>query len=186
MTEQLAGDDAIADLMAKLERSDDAAPVEALLAEFPEDPRLHFMRGSLLVKGQNPTEAHRSMKRAVELAPGFAIARYQLGFFELTSGDAESALATWGPLLASAEDDYLRVFVEGMVHLIRDEFDPAIAKFEQGLALNKDNEPLNNDIRLLMKEVRELAHRQSSGDDGDALSATSLMLGQFSGNRTIN
>lgn len=189
MAEQLASDQEITELVTALgsTETDDIAPIDALLTKFPDDPRLHFMRGSVLAGKSRPIEAHESMRRAVEIAPGFAIARYQLGFFELTSGEAERALSTWGPLLAEGEDNYLRVFVEGMTHLIRDEFEPCIAKFEQGMALNQENEPLNGDIRLLMGEIKKLAEKRAETPDGDDedLSATSLILGQF-GNRTIN
>ena len=70
--------------------------VEKLLAEFPDDPRLNFLRGSMLITDGRLIEAHRAMTRAVELAPDFAIARFQLGFFQLTSGEAGNALETWG------------------------------------------------------------------------------------------
>lgn len=190
MVDTLASDDEITALVGALQvdGNDDIRTIDTLLARFPDDPRLHFMRGSVLAGTARPIEAHQSMARAVELAPGYAIARYQLGFFELTSGEAERALSTWGPLLMEREDNYLRVMVEGMTHLIRDEFGPAIAKFERGISLNTENEPLNNDVRLLMGEVRKLAEKRADtpGDDDGDLSATSLILGQFGGNRTIN
>ncbi len=189
MPDQLAPDSDISELAATLARNegDDIASVDALLERYPEDPRLHFMRGSIFAGSARPIEAHAAMTQAIELAPGFTIARYQLGFFELTSGQPEQALSTWGPLLAEAEDNYLRVFVEGMTHLIRDEFAPAMAKFEHGMALNKENAPLNNDIRLLVQEVRKLDERQHGETDvnGD-VSATALLLGRFGGNRTVN
>lgn len=194
MTDQLATDEDINALVALLQSDDrnDLKSIDDLLAKHPDDPRLHFMRGSVLAGKAQPLEAHGAMQRAVEIAPGFAIARYQLGFFELTSGEADRALSTWGPLLAEADDNYLRVFVEGMTHLIRDEFEPAIEKFEHGMRLNQENEPLNNDIKLLMMEIGKLADKRAQSGDGDDdgngsdLSATSLILGQFGGNRTIN
>ncbi len=84
----------------------------------------------------------------MELAPDYTLARYQLGFFELTSGEADRALSTWGPPLQPPNENYLRRFVEGLTHLIRDEFGPAIEQFEAGMSLNTDNAPMNNDIDL--------------------------------------
>lgn len=192
MTEPLAPDTEIMQLVETLQSDDDGdlAAVDALLARYQGDPRLHFMRGSILAGRGQPIDAHAAMARAVEIAPEYALARYQLGFFELTSGEADQALSTWGPLLRLPTDNYLRLFVEGMTHLIRDEFDAALTKYEEGIARNDENEPMNNDIRLLMRETRDLAARSAGpdggDDDGDAeTSATSLMLGQF-GNRTIN
>lgn len=169
-------------------RGDDAqdlAQADRLLARFPDDPRLHFLRGSILAGRQRAIEAHSSLSRAVELAPDFHIARYQLGFFELTSGEADKALSTWRPLLRLPQTHHLRLFVEGLTHLVRDEFADAIRKMKAGMAANTENPPLNNDIALLVAECEKLAggsDEDSSGaerEDSD-LSATSLMLGQFS------
>ncbi|WP_324740476.1 hypothetical protein U8326_11660 [Tsuneonella sp. CC-YZS046] len=174
LLESIRGDDA-----------DDLAQAERLLARFPDDPRLHFLRGSILAGRQRPIEAHVSLARAVELAPEFHIARYQLGFFELTSGEADKALSTWGPLLRLPQTHHLRLFVEGLTHLVRDEFAEAIDSMKAGMAANTENPPLNNDIALLVAECEKLVGQSDEGG-GDAeredsdLSATSLMLGQFS------
>ena len=159
----------------------DLNKVDALLRRFPDDPRLHFMRGSILAGRQQALEAHSALAKAVSLAPDFHIARYQLGFFELTSGEADNALSTWGPLLRLPEDHYLRHFVEGLTHLIRDEFPDAIARMNSGMALNQENQPLNNDIRLLVAECEKLARNGGGSvtDPQSDQSATSLILGQF-------
>lgn len=158
--------------------------VEALILRYPEDPRLHFMLGSILAGRGQPIDAHAAMSRAIEIAPGFALARYQLGFFELTSGEAERALSTWGPLLAGPRDNYLRMFVEGMTHLIRDEFAEAVERFEAGIVRNKENPPMNDDIRLLIAKCRNLLDR-CAADDDEELSATSLLLNRFGGTNTL-
>jgi len=189
----LASEAEIAQLVAQLEApdQDDLAAIDAVLATYPDDARLHFMRGSVLAGRSEHSPAYAALTRAVELAPDFAIARYQLGFFELTSGEADRALSTWAPLLRAPEDHYLRVFVEGMTHVIRDEFSDALATFERGIALNQENAPLNGDIQLLMRELRAKmddpsAPSASDGEPGDETSATALLLGRFGNNRTIN
>ncbi|MEM1052709.1 MAG: hypothetical protein AAGI28_11505 [Pseudomonadota bacterium] len=194
MADQLASDTEIEELVADLSWPDggDVSAVEALLTHYPDDPRLHFMLGSVLINGQSDyIKAHAALSRAIELAPEYALARYQLGFFELTSGEADRALATWGPLLNAPSDNYLRVFVEGMTHVIRDEFAEAIAKFERGIKLNTDNAPMNGDIQLLMQELRSKmdgAASVSQQDEPDKAtaetSATSLLLGQLGGEQT--
>ncbi len=199
---ELCSDAEMAALIEVMEQAGggDVEAADALIARFPEDPRLHFMRGSLLAGSGRPIEAHGSLARAVELAPDFHLARYQLGFFELTSGEVDEALSTWGPLLRLPEGAYLRRFVEGLTHLIRDEFGEAIACLRSGIALNRENEPLNNDIRLVIgqceallaggevqgrseKEGREKDGREEAGHEEEGrsdLSATSVLLGQFS------
>lgn len=196
MADQLAPDHDMEQLVTALSApgADELEPINTLLAQYPEDPRLHFMRGSILAGQSDHIKAHEALSRAVEIAPEYGIARYQLGFFELTSGEADQALATWGPLLRAPKDNYLRVFVEGMVHVIRDEFTDAFAKFEKGIELNQENIPMNGDIELLMRELKAKMDagtgpaKPDGEDDGDgvggATSATSLLLGQLGGNPT--
>ena len=74
------------------------AATDAALADYPADPRLLFLRGSLLAGLQRYDEARAAIAGAVELAPEFAIARFQLGFLQLTSGAAREAETTWAPL----------------------------------------------------------------------------------------
>ena len=186
MSAVLAPDDEIGELVEAIRAERDDAPqrVDALIGRYRDDPRLHFMKGSLLAGSGRAIEAHRCLSRAVELAPDYSLARYQLGFFELTSGRPQQALRTWGPLLAEGEDSCFRKFVEGMTHLIRDEFPAAIARFEEGIALNRENEPINGDIRLLIGECRRLQDRLQGAPSSEH-SATSVILGQFGGNKTI-
>jgi len=82
----LCDDDTMEQLVAALQSNDagELQLVDDQLRKFPEDPRLHFMRGSLLAARKQPVAAHQALSRAVELAPDYHIARYQLGFFELT------------------------------------------------------------------------------------------------------
>ena len=186
----LCDEDTMEQLAAALQ-SGDAGNLELVdeqLKKFPEDPRLHFLRGSLLAARKQPMAAHAALSRAVELAPDYHIARYQLGFFELTSGEPDAALATWGPLHRLPAENYLRIFAEGMIHLVRDEFEAAIARFDEGIRKNDENEALNSDIRLLKVECEKLAKKAGRGeelaDEDTGLSATSLLLGGFSGGDT--
>lgn len=152
--------------------------VDALLGQFPEDARLHFLRGSMLVGAGRLIEAHSALSRAVALAPDFAIARFQLGLFQLTSGEADKALETWGRLDRLADDHYLRKFVDGLRCLVRDDFGGAIENLQRGIALNQDNAPLNRDMHMLIEQCRPFLDG-SGGDGGEAASETSLILQRF-------
>jgi tetratricopeptide (TPR) repeat protein len=156
MADQLCPESRLADLIAKLQ-DDDAhglAETSVLIAAFPDDPRLQFLQGSLLAAKQDYAGARAHMRKAVDLAPDYAIARFQLGFLLLTSGEGHAAQEAWGPLHALPPDNYLRLCVEGLVEMIHDNFGPAIGKLEAGIAANDENPPLNNDMRLLIAEMR--------------------------------
>ncbi|WP_294122190.1 hypothetical protein [Sphingomonas sp.] len=160
---------------------DEMAQTDRLLVEYPDDARLHFLRGSLLAGLGRPIEALPALRKSVELAPEFAIARFQLGFFLLTSGDPAEALSVWGPLALLPRDHYLRTFVAGLTHLIRDEFGETIRHLEAGIAANPENLPLNRDMQLIIDEVRGLEAGEAAGTAAgdDSISAASFLLNQF-------
>lgn len=184
---KLCDDKTLEELVTALQAgaSDDLQRTDRLLAEYPDDARLHFLRGSMLIGIGRPIEALPAMRKAVELAPDMAIARFQLGFFLLTSGDAGEALSVWGPLALLPDGHYLRVFAGGLTHLIRDEFDAAVQALEEGIAINDENLPLNRDMELLIEQIRSL-ESGTGPTEADDVSATSLLLGQMASRRTTH
>ena len=185
----LCGEAELHHLMSAMQsnEADELQQADRLLAAYPEDPRLHFLRGSILASIGRPIEAMPALKRAVELAPDFAIARFQLGFFQLTSGEAADALSTWGPLALLPEDHYLRMFVAGLTHLIRDEFTQAVEQLRAGIAANEENVPLNHDMQLIIDQTAELMAGAPAGEpEADTASATSFLLDQFSSRGRAN
>lgn len=180
----LCGDDVMGQLVVEVGADADGAldRVELLLAEFPFDPRLHFLKGSLLVGLKRFVGAHLAMSRALEIAPDYDLARFQLGFFELTSGEADAALRTWAPLDHSlAPGHWMRHFVEGLRALAEDRFADCVAALRAGIAANDENLPLNGDMELIIAECEKLGEGEGSqpddrGDEG-AVSTTSFLLG---------
>ncbi|MFT3727150.1 MAG: hypothetical protein QM759_04935 [Terricaulis sp.] len=152
------------------------AQAQALIARYPEDARLHFLSGSMLAGLSRWIEAHGALSRAVALAPDFAIARFQLGFLQLTSGETIAAFETWGRLDALADGHYLRTFVEGLRALAHDDFATTITKLRQGMANNHENPPLNGDMQLIIDRCLPLLQ----DDGGEVGSETALILRQFS------
>ena len=169
----MCDDDDIRQLLAVAEASPgDALPMaERLIAAHPDDARLHFFRGSMLAGSGRPIEAHASLSRAVALAPDFALARFQLGFFELTSGEPARA-----PLSALPDDHYLRQFVTGLTHLIHDRFAETIAALASGIAANAETPPLNHDMQLIIDQCRPLLDPRPQAEEA---SPTSFLLGQL-------
>lgn len=183
---QLCGDtelQALVDLMNG-GSNDGLKALTDLIDLYPEDPRLHFMKGSALISSGQLIEAHASLTKAVEIAPDFAIARFQLGFFQLTSGESNEALKTWAPLDALGDDHYLNVFAKGLRHLIRDEFADCIDTLNHGIALNTENAPLNNDMALIIEQCQTLKSDTPPETEEAVTSTTSALLGQFAANPT--
>lgn len=153
------------------------------LEEWPQDGRLHFLRASMLAGQQRPIEAHHAFTRAVALAPDLAIARFQLGFFELTSGEAARAIETLLPLEAMLpEGHYLRLFATGLQLLIEDRFAETIETLTNGIGANHDNLPLNGDMQLIIDRCRDvMSTAEPESSSAGATSSTSFLLGQLGG-----
>lgn len=178
----------MADLIANMQRGthDALRLVDAMLSTHPDDARLHFLRGSMLAGSGRAIEAHASLTRALEIAPDFALARFQLGFFELTSGEPVCAQATWAPLTTLLPDgDPLRLFVTGLTHVINDRFGDAIDLLRRGVAANSDNDALNDDMTRVIDECLALMESAAPAPAGEA-SATSFLLGQLGGRGTMH
>jgi hypothetical protein len=146
-----------------------------LLNQYPFDPRLH-------------KEGRSAMARAIEIAPGFELARFQLGFLQLTSGLAADATATWEPFSELDEDAPFRILTEGLNCLSRDEFVECDRLLRLGMQLNTEHPLINNDMQLLLDEIRDnLPVDQNETDDGsEPTSATGLLLQQFELKDSIN
>lgn len=181
----LCGDEEMGQLLSAMaaSASDELALAERLIEAWPEDPRLHFLRGSMLAGRGRPIEAHAALTRAVELAPDFALARFQLGFFELTSGEAARALATLEPLRDLPAGHHLTHFAAGLRHLVQDHFVETIAALEAGIAANDENLPLNRDMQLIIDQCRDLARDTPVEAE---TSATSFLLDQFGARGTTH
>lgn len=148
-------------VVAQLQGDDEGglAAIGGLLKSWPLDPRLHFLQGSVLAGLQRYDEGRRAMARAVEIAPDFVLARFQLGFLDLTSGRALDAMAVWAPLSALPEDEALRVLSEGLANMAIDNFSEARRLLERGMALNTANPLINADMQLILDDIAGLADK---------------------------
>lgn len=156
------------------------ASLEQLIEQHSGDPRLHFLQGSLLAGERRYEAAREAMEAAVAIAPGFELARYQLGFLLFTMADVSAAFAAWAPFATAPEESPFRWFITGFQHLADDQFDPAIASFREGIQRNTDNPVVNGDIERIIAGVEALAVDTVAGDSSEEpTSATQLMLMRF-------
>lgn len=185
-TSSLCSDDAIARL-AELAKDDDQAGLDEadrLLRTHPADPRLHFLKGSLLAALQHYEAGEAAMTYAVLLAPGYEIARFQLGLLQLSSAKPDAAHATLAPLLDLADDNPLKLFAEGLTLLIGDELSEAVDRLEAGIARNQVNPVLNRDMQMLVDETRRTLDGTSTKAEAEPLSSTQQLLQSFAQRQT--
>ena len=153
------------------------ASLDELAGLYPDDARLPFLKGSVLAGLERYAEARLAMQKAVRIAPAYALARFQLGLLELSSGEADAARATWGPLLDLPADSVLNLFVRGLEIMLAGDFPAAIALLEDGIARNTDLQPMNRDMGLMIDRMRE----KLDETDGPGIeSGTHFLLRQYS------
>jgi tetratricopeptide (TPR) repeat protein len=177
-------DELLREALERLARDDAGGleEIEKLVGDYPGDARLYFLHGSLLAAARRYGEARTAMTRAVEIAPDYGIARFQLGFLAFTSGDAASASAAWEPLLKRDAGDSLRLFAEGLQRLAVDDFAAAADLLHRGMAANQDNPALNADMARLLEAIE--AERAPADGEAEPLSLTQLALRQSAARST--
>lgn len=125
--------------------------------EHPADPRPLLLLAAEFVHAKRLDQAEAAYLVALQRAPGFAIARFQLGLLLLTSGRPAAAFATWAPLEQLDEKEPLRLFKRGLEAMAHDQFERARQLLLSGIALNKVNPALNRDMQKVLDRLAELA-----------------------------
>lgn len=168
------------ELVAKFgeDENQSMAALEQLLKAYSDDPRLHFLQGSLLATRRDFIGAQKAMRRAVDLAPDYAVARFQLGLLLLSSGEPFSAQEVWGPLHRLDSDDHLRLFASALIHLMHDEWSEALDGLRQGMHRNVENIAMNEDMALIAEEIQKKMLADDREDDNEAMSSVHHLLRQ--------
>ncbi|CAM3548977.1 hypothetical protein [Paracidovorax anthurii] len=127
------------------------------IQEEPASGVPHMLLGAEYAAAGQLDLAEQSFANALVLAPGWTIARYQLGLLQFSAGRASVALITWQPLLALGDDSPLPHWVRGFAALASDAFEQARACFEAGFARNSEHPPMSADIRLVLARIDALS-----------------------------
>jgi len=132
----------------------------------PKNGKIHYMLGAEHAEIGLYERAAEEMAKAVALDPNLVTAHFQLGLLHITSARVAEAEAAWKPLDKLGPNNPLFLFKSGLLHLARDEFDECAAALEKGIGLNRANEPLNNDMRRVLNDVRsKLGTPAPKGED---------------------
>jgi len=182
--DELCPDEPLAEAIALAEGDDEAGRerVAVLLGDHPADPRLHFLYGSLLAAAARYEEARAAMKRSIELAPEYEIARFQLGLLELSSGDAEAADLTLDPLADGQSEAALALFARGLRHLARDDLPAAADLLRRGIGCNRDHPLVSRDMELIIASIEERLRARDEPEE--PVSAAHLLLQEYAAKST--
>ena len=132
-----------------------------------DNARVHYMLGAMHAEIGMYEQAVEDMEKAVNLDPDMEPAHFQLGLLYMTSGDLIRAEQTWSALDKYGESNYFFLFKRGILHLSRNEFTECITDLQNGIALNKVNEPLNNDMKMLIEQAEKAIAGNTQSEDVD-------------------
>jgi tetratricopeptide (TPR) repeat protein len=135
--------------------SPELSRLRAAIARDPGNAELYFLLGAEHAQRQEFTEAVQQMRTALDIDPKLHFARLQLGLLYLSMSKPDDSLAIWAPLEELEETAALKAFKRGLEALIRDDFKSCIGFLQRGIALNKQNAPLNHDMTQLIEKVRD-------------------------------
>lgn len=122
----------------------------------PADPRPLLLLAAEHMHEGRVDAAEALYIAALQRAPDFAIARFQLGLLQFTSGRPAAAQATWSLLERLDEKDPLRLFKTGLELLGQDRFDEARRWLREGIAHNASNPPLNRDMQMVLDRMDQV------------------------------
>ncbi len=178
--ENMIPDDVMTQLLAEINSDPEHAVIrmQDLVQLYRDDARLPFLHGSVLAGLGHFTQAHQKMREAVGMAPDYALARFQLGLLELTSGDGGAAQRTWASLRDLPADNPFKLFVDGLLHMIRDEFPEAMRLLQEGIERNTELPALNKDMSMLVLEMAQ--KMKVVPDEPQFESDANFLLKQFS------
>jgi tetratricopeptide (TPR) repeat protein len=181
---RIAMQDYFPDLMSRLARASvDAVPeLIGAIAEHPHDARPWLLLAAEHAGAGRVDDAEAAYISALQLAPQFAIARFQLGLLQLSTARPAAARATWEPLRQLEQHDPLRLFAQGLEYLAEDNFEAAVHWLQQGIAHNTNNAILNHDMQKVLDRIKQLPNDADGSDAAEEASGAHFLVSAY-GNR---
>jgi tetratricopeptide (TPR) repeat protein len=149
--------------LAAMARNDAQASVDylkraiALDDEFAEP---HYLLGAEYASQGLHDAAIAAMQAALARKPELAVARFQLGLLFLTLSRVEDAASAWGLLDVLPAEHPLRLFKAGLMHLVAERFEAAVAALKSGIERNTENPALSRDMQRVIDRI---THKDDPG-----------------------
>ena len=127
--------------------------LKQLISQTPEAGGAHYLLGATHAEIGMYDLAIEEITTALKLNPELSVARFQLGLLHLTSGSIDMAEETWEKLQAKENKDEFYYFCKGLLDLSNDDYQGCIDNLSIGIDLNKTNQPLNEDMQMMITEA---------------------------------
>lgn len=155
--------------------------LKVLTGRSPGNPLAYYLLAAQHAQTGLMDRAEQGFKRAVELAPEFAMAHFQLGQLMLVKGDAAAAAHEFRQV--RSDDPAIACYAEGLCALAEERPVDALASLQRGLMLPQTIPALAQDMQQLVDGVGAVAMQegQEGQEDGAAsLTAAPMLLSNYS------
>ncbi|WP_027179375.1 tetratricopeptide repeat protein [Maridesulfovibrio bastinii] len=115
--------------------------IDTAIQKGVETPDVLNEKGALLLKQNNPEEAHNYFKKASAAAPGRDKYLYNQAYSEVLLGEYDEALSIYETILKQNRKDVKAYFGKGVVYTYQKDYATAVACFSQALKHNKNYFP---------------------------------------------
>lgn len=123
------------------------------VARDPAHAKAHWALAAEYASLRMPDRAHEHFGRAVELDTQQPVARFQYGLLCLTQGDVAQAQALWQPLDRLDADNPIRLFKRGLLEMVGDRFDMALALIRRAMAHPGVDPALQRDMAMTIGNI---------------------------------
>jgi Flp pilus assembly protein TadD len=144
------------------------AYLKLTLSKAPSHAKAHWALGAEYAGLNMPDRAAEHFASAVELDPAQPVARFQYGLLMLTNGQLERAEAIWEPLEELQTNDPVRLFKEGLLHMVRDEFEAALSSLRAALAQPALDRTLARDVEMTIARIEQQPRPAQAAPNGPA------------------
>jgi tetratricopeptide (TPR) repeat protein len=157
----------------------------------PRNAKAHYLLAAEHAQLGLSDRAIEEMSRALELDPGLTVARFQLGLLHFSARRPREAAQAWEPLQRLPQGDSFRLFASALVHLSQNHVKECLAELRDGIANNKLNEPLNDDMRRFLQKLENASQgkdttSRSDGTTDATLPSKRALLSAYDRNRNRN
>ena len=126
------------------------------IAKSPLKPRPYNNLGVALIEKGRLAESESFFRKAIELKPNYADARYNLGYVMVRSGRMEEGVSQLLEATRLEPENYMAHNNLGIAYLFQENFPQAVLHFQEALRLKPDLETTRNNLGVALKNQGDL------------------------------
>ncbi|AOY60844.1 hypothetical protein ABFO19_01130 [Xanthomonas citri pv. glycines] len=152
-----------------------------LLEQDPKCAQAHYLLAAQQAQLGALGVAEQEFRTALQLSPGFVMARFQLGQLLLVTARNNDAIQMLTPLSESI-DGAISVYASALISIANDHTELAISQLQMGLAQAQPVAALQADMQRLVRTLSdgEATAQTRQPDAADTLPGASMLLSNYS------